>query len=104
ALATSSCTAALHLMCLAAGLGPGDEVVVPSMTFVATVNCVTYTGARPVFADIEALDEPWTSARTVEQAITPRTKAIMYMAYGGHPARSAEVRDLARDRGLMLLE
>ena len=104
ALATSSCTAALHLMCLAAGLGPGDEVVVPAMTFVATVNCVTYTGARPVFADIEALDEPWTSARTIEEAITPRTKAIMYMAYGGHPARSAEVRELARDRGLMLLE
>ena len=104
ALATSSCTAALHLMCLAAGLGPGDEVVVPAMTFVATVNCVTYTGARPVFADIESIDEPWMSARTIEAAITPRTKAIMYMAYGGHPARSREVQELAPRRGLLLLE
>jgi dTDP-4-amino-4,6-dideoxygalactose transaminase len=104
ALATSSCTAALHLMCLAVGLGPGDEVVVPAMTFVATVNSVTYTGARPVFADIESLEEPWMSARTIEAAITPRTRAIMYMAYGGHPARSEEVRALAEERGLMLLE
>jgi dTDP-4-amino-4,6-dideoxygalactose transaminase len=52
AVAVSSGTAALHLICLAAGLGPGDEVIVPSLTFVATVNAVAYTGARPVFADI----------------------------------------------------
>ena len=63
AIAVSSGTAALHLMCLASGLGPGDEVVVPSMTFVATVNAVRYTGATPVFADIAAPLEPWLSVR-----------------------------------------
>ena len=59
AVAVSSGTAALHLICLGAGLGPGDEVIVPSMTFVATVNAVAYTGARPVFADIVSPLEPW---------------------------------------------
>ena len=70
---------------LGAGLGPGDEVVVPSLTFVASVNAVAYTGATPVFADIAALERPWLSGGAVEAAITPRTKAIMAVAYGGHP-------------------
>src|SRR3954464_3042309 len=62
AVAVSSGTAALHLMTLGAGVGPGDEVIVPSMTFVATVNAVAYTGARPVFANIRSLEAPWLSA------------------------------------------
>src|ERR671923_473069 len=77
ALAVTNGTAALHLICLATGLGPGDEVVVPSMTFVATINAVAYTGATPVFADIAGPTEPWLAAEAVEAAITPRTKAIM---------------------------
>jgi dTDP-4-amino-4,6-dideoxygalactose transaminase len=85
ALAVANGTAALHLMCLAAALGPGDEVVVPSLTFVATVNAIAYTGATPVFADIAALDRPWPAASAVQAAITPRTKAVMTTAYGGHP-------------------
>jgi dTDP-4-amino-4,6-dideoxygalactose transaminase len=104
ALAVANGTAALHLICAAAGLGPGDDVVVPSLTFVATVNSIAYTGARPVFADIEGPIEPWISARTVERAITPRTKAIMTMAYGGHPGDIEQLSALAADRGLVLLE
>ena len=104
ALAVANGTAALHLICLAAGLGPGDEVVVPSLTFVASVNAVAYTGARPVFADIAGITEPWLSAAAVEEAITPRTKAIMAMAYGGHPGELPALAALAERHGLILLE
>lgn len=104
AIAVSSGTAALHLMCLASGLGPGDEVVVPSMTFVATVNAVRYTGATPVFADIAELEEPWLSAQSCERAMSPRTRAILYVPYGGHPGELEEVAALARRRGVVLLQ
>jgi dTDP-4-amino-4,6-dideoxygalactose transaminase len=104
ALAVANGTAALHLICLAAGLGPGDEVIVPSLTFVASVNAIAYTGATPVFADIASLEEPWTPAAAVEAAITPRTKAIMAVAYGGHPGEIAALRALAGTHGLTLLE
>jgi len=104
ALAVANGTAALHLICAAAGLGPEDEVVVPSLTFVATVNAIAYTGARPVFADVAGPTEPWLSAGSAEAAITPRTKAIMTMAYGGHPGQIEELRALAGARGLALLE
>lgn len=104
ALAVANGTAALHLLCLAAGLGPGDEVVVPSLTFVASVNAIAYTGATPVFADIAALDRPWTPAAAVEAALTPRTRAIMAVAYGGNPGEIEALRELAAARGLLLLE
>jgi dTDP-4-amino-4,6-dideoxygalactose transaminase len=104
AVAVSSGTAALHLACLAVGLGAGDEVVVPSMTFVATVNAVAYTGAAPVFADIASLTEPWLSARSCESVIGPRTKAIMTTDYGGHPGELEALRALADRHGLLLLE
>jgi dTDP-4-amino-4,6-dideoxygalactose transaminase len=104
ALAAANGTAALHLICAAAGLGPGDEVVVPSMTFVATVNAIAYTGATPVFADVASLTEPWLDPASVEDAITDHTAAIMTMAYGGHPGQIAAIAQLARERGLILLE
>src|SRR5215217_3436873 len=104
ALAVANCTAGLHLMNLAAGLGPGDEVIVPSLTFVATVNAVAYTGATPVFAEIAGLDAPWLSAEAAERAITPRTKAIASMTYAGHPGETEALAALARERGLLLLE
>jgi dTDP-4-amino-4,6-dideoxygalactose transaminase len=104
ALAVANGTAALHLICAGADLGLGDEVVVPSMTFVATVNAVAYTNATPVFADIAGLSEPWLSPATVEAALSERTKAIMAMPYGGHPGRTEELAALARERGLVLLE
>ena len=104
AVAVSSGTAALHLMCLAVELGPGDEVIVPSMTFVATANAVAYTGARPVFADIVSVTEPWLSVEAARAAITDRTRAIMAMSYGGHPGQIAELQQLCDERGLILLE
>jgi dTDP-4-amino-4,6-dideoxygalactose transaminase len=104
AIAVTNCTAALHLICLAAGVGPGDEVIVPSLSFVATANAVRYTGATPVFADIAGLERPWLSAAAAEAAITGRTKAIMNMTYGGHPGESSDLATLAADRGLALLE
>lgn len=104
AIAVTNGTAALHLICLGAGLGPGDEVIVPSLTFVATANAIRYTGASPVFADIAGLERPWLSADAVAMAIGPKTRAIMNMTYGGHPGDSAALAELAADRGLMLLE
>jgi dTDP-4-amino-4,6-dideoxygalactose transaminase len=104
AVAVANGTAALHLICLAAGLGAGDEVVVPSLTFVASVNAIAYTGAKPVFADIAGLVEPWPGVLAVEAAITSRTRAIMTMSYGGHPGEIAGLRELAAERGLTLLE
>jgi dTDP-4-amino-4,6-dideoxygalactose transaminase len=104
ALAVTNGTAALHLICVAAGLGPGDEVVVPSMTFVATVNAIAYTGATPVFADVVSLTEPWLDPAAVEAVLTDRTTAVMTMAYGGHPGRTAGLAQLAREHGLILLE
>jgi dTDP-4-amino-4,6-dideoxygalactose transaminase len=104
ALAVTNGTAALHLICAAAGIGPGDEVVVPSMTFVATVNAVAYTGATPVFADIVSVTEPWLHPDAVAAVVGERTRAIMAMAYGGHPGCTPAIYEMARERGLSLLE
>ena len=104
ALAVTNGTAALHLICVGAGLGPGDEVVVPSMTFVATVNAIAYTGATPVFADVVSLTEPWLDPAAVEAVLSDRTTAIMTMAYGGHPGRTTALAQLAREHGLVVLE
>jgi dTDP-4-amino-4,6-dideoxygalactose transaminase len=103
-LAVSSCTAGLHLAMAGLGLGPGDEAVVPSITFVASANAVAYTGARPVFADIAAVDRPWLSAASADAAITTETKAIIAVSYGGHPGDIDALRELADDRGLVLIE
>jgi dTDP-4-amino-4,6-dideoxygalactose transaminase len=103
-LAVSSCTAGLHLAGLGVGLGPGDEAVVPSITFVASANAVLYTGARPVFADVAGVDRPWLSVETAERALTDRTKAIVAVSYGGHPGEIEEVRRLAEHRGVALIE
>jgi dTDP-4-amino-4,6-dideoxygalactose transaminase len=104
AVAVANCTAALHLIALAAGLGPGDEVVVPSLTFVATPNSVAYTGATPVFADVVSPTEPWLDPDSVAARITSRTRAIYCMQYGGHPGETLALRALAQRHGLRLLE
>lgn len=104
AFAVANGTAALHLLCAASELGPGDEVIVPSLTFVATVNAIRYVGATPVFADVAGLLEPWLSAAAAQAAITPRTRAIMHMTYGGHPGEVLALRELADRHGLLLLE
>jgi len=104
AVAVTNGTAALHLICLAAGIGPGDEVIVPSLTFVATVNAVRYVGATPVFADVNGVDRPWLAPAAVSGRISDQTAAIINMAYGGYPGDTAALAELAADRGLVLLE
>jgi dTDP-4-amino-4,6-dideoxygalactose transaminase len=104
AIAVANCTAALHLIALAAGLGPGDEVIMPSLTFVATANSVAYTGATPIFADLVSPTEPWLDPGSVERRITSRTRAVCCMQYGGHPGESLALRGLAERHGLLLLE
>jgi dTDP-4-amino-4,6-dideoxygalactose transaminase len=104
AVAVTNCTAALHLMAMAAGLAPGDEVIMPSLTFVATANAVAYTGATPVFAVLARLAEPSMDPVSVRARITPRTKAIMSMPYGGHPGETLALAELAEEHGLLLLE
>lgn len=104
AVAVTNCTAALHLACLAVGLGPGDEAIVPSLSFVATANAVRYTGAAPVFADIESLTDLNISPAAIEEKITPRTKAIVVMHYGGYPCNMPAILQLARRHGLRVIE
>ena len=81
AIAVANCTAALHIACMALDLGPGDEVIVPSMSFVATANAVRYTGATPVFADIIGLEDLTIDPEAVAEKITGRTRAMIVMHY-----------------------
>lgn len=104
ALAVSNATVALHLACLALGIGPGDEVIVPSLTFVASANAVLYTGARVVFADILGDEELSISPVEVEKLITSRTKAILPVHYGGYPCRMDDLVEIARRHGLAIIE
>ena len=102
AVAVSSGTAALHAAAHAAGLGPGDEVVVPALTFAATANAVCYMGARPVFADVRR-DTLNLDAENARAAVTPRTRAIFSVDYTGQPVDYDGLRDLATQRGLLLV-
>ena len=104
AVAVDSCTAALHLALEALGIGPGDEVLAPSLTFVATINAIHYTGAEPVLVDIESLDNPLMSLDKAAARVTPRTRAVMLMHYAGHLACRDAWRDFADRRGLLLIE
>lgn len=102
-IAVNSGTSALHLAFLAAGIGPGDEVIVPSFSFAATANAVSLTGATPVFVDIE-LDHFALSPEAVEAAITPRTRGIMPVHLYGHPADMVALSALAERHRLMVFE
>jgi dTDP-4-amino-4,6-dideoxygalactose transaminase len=104
AIAVSSCTAALHLAYLAAGVVPGDEVIVPSMTMVATAAAVIYAGGTPVFADIVGVDQPVIDPDHVEQLITPRTKAVVPMHFGGYAAAVDRLSELCAEHGLPMIE
>jgi dTDP-4-amino-4,6-dideoxygalactose transaminase len=102
-VAVSSGTAALHAACLAAGIGPGDEVIVSPMTFAASANCVLYCGGTPVFADID----PYTwslSPFQVEKHITSQTKAVITVDYMGQASALHELRHICRDHQLWLIE
>jgi dTDP-4-amino-4,6-dideoxygalactose transaminase len=104
AVAVTSCTAGLHLILEAFGIGRGDEVLVPSLTFVATVNSVLYAGARPVLVDIRSLDEPIISLADAARKTTARTKAVVLMHYAGYLPEAEEWRLFARTQGLLLIE
>ncbi len=101
-VAVSNGTAALHAAVHAAGIGPGDEVIVPAMTFAASANCVLYEGGTPVFADVlpgSLLLDP----AQVEAKLTPRTKAVMAVDYAGQPCDYDALRALADRRGVVLI-
>lgn len=104
AVAVSSCTAALHLAYLAAGVGPGDEVIVPAMTFAATASAVVYCGATPVFADLLGPHDLSLDPEDVEGRITPATKAVAVVHFAGYPAPVHELRALCDAHGLALIE
>lgn len=102
-IAVNSGTSALHLSMLAAGIGPGDEVIVPSFSFAATANCVAITGATPVFADIEP-EYFSLNPDSAEAAITPRTKAILPVHLYGHPANMVRFSELALKHSIQVFE
>ncbi|MDH3691162.1 MAG: DegT/DnrJ/EryC1/StrS aminotransferase family protein, partial [Gammaproteobacteria bacterium] len=96
-------TAALHLALAALGVGPGDEVIVPTLTYVATANAVTYCGATPVFVDSEP--DAWNmDVGLIESLITDRTRGIIVVHLFGHPADMDPVNALAREKGLFVIE
>jgi dTDP-4-amino-4,6-dideoxygalactose transaminase len=104
ALAVANGTAALHLALLAAGCGPGDEVILPSLNFVAAANAIAHTGATPVFCDISGPDDLNLDPADLEAAIGPRTKAVLVLHYGGFPCDMQAVRELSEQRGLIVIE
>ena len=104
AVMVSSCTAALHLAFVALDLGPGDEVIVPSLTFVATASAAAHTGATPRFADIESLARPVIDPEHVRALIGPRTRAICVVHYAGYACDMDALSDLAHRHGLALVE
>jgi len=104
ALAISNATQALHLACLALDIGPGDEVLVPSLTFVATTNAVLYCGARVRFVDITGADDLNISPDEIERQITPQCKAIIVVHYGGYPCQMSRILELAARFKLAVIE
>jgi dTDP-4-amino-4,6-dideoxygalactose transaminase len=103
AVATSSCTTALHLALVVAGIGPGDDVVVPSLSFIATANAVTYLGARPVFCDVDPATGNVT-AETLHAALTLDTRAVIVVDQGGVPLDLDPIRDLCNRHEITVIE
>lgn len=104
AFGVANCTSALHIACQVLGMGHGDEVIVPSLTFVATANTALYTGATPVFADITSLDNFNISPEDILQKITGKTKAITVVHYGGYPCDMDAIMEIARNHNLKVIE
>ncbi|MFZ5862546.1 MAG: DegT/DnrJ/EryC1/StrS family aminotransferase [Nitrospirota bacterium] len=104
AVAVSSGTAALHLSLLALGVGPGDEVIVPSLTFVACANAIRYVGATPVFADVNSETDLNVSPSDVAAKITARTRAVMVVHYAGYACDMDRLVALSKQRGIALVE
>ncbi|WP_328603277.1 DegT/DnrJ/EryC1/StrS family aminotransferase [Amycolatopsis sp. NBC_00345] len=104
AVAVSSGTAALHLAVLELGLRPGDEVIVPTLSFVASAATVALHGGVPVFADVISESEPTISPAEVERLLGPRTRAVVVMHYAGYPARTREIIAIAHRHGATVIE
>ena len=103
AVATSSCTTALHLSLIVAGVGPGDDVVVPSFSFIATTNAVRYVGANPVFAEVDPVTGNVTG-HTVAEALTPRTRAVIAVDQGGVPVDIDDIRSFTDQLNIVVIE
>lgn len=104
AIALANCTAALHMALILSDIGEGDEVICPSLTFVATANAIRYVGAIPVFADIQGAHDLTINPADIERKLTPRTKAIMVMHYGGFPCDMTRIMALANSHRLKVIE
>ena len=103
AVATTSCTTALHLALIVAGVGPGDDVVVPSFSFIATTNAVRYVGANPVFADVDPVTGNVTG-QTVSEALTPQTRAVIAVDQGGVPVDIDDIRSFTDQLNIVVIE
>lgn len=103
AIGLSSCTAALHLAMDAVGVGPGDDVLLPAMTFASTASAVVHHGARPIFVDIDAADHT-IDPMALERLCTPATKAVIAVDFAGQPARMVPILEFARARNLAVVE
>ena len=103
AVSFNSGTSALHAVMLACDIGKGDEVIVPSFTFIATANSAVFTGAKPVFADVEK-ETYGLDPEDVKKKISSKTKAIMPIHYGGRPCKVRELREIAKEYNLLLIE
>ena len=102
-VAVSSCTTALHLCMVTLGVGAGDDVVVPSLSFIATANAARYVGARPLFADVDTVTQNVTS-ETIERVLTPATRAVIVVHQGGMPADLDDIQAFCRSRGVAVVE
>jgi dTDP-4-amino-4,6-dideoxygalactose transaminase len=104
AVALSNCTVSLHLALKLAGVQAGDEVICPSLTFVATVNSIRYVEANPVFADVTSYENPTIDPEDIRRKITSKTKAIMVMHYGGFACDMDKIMQIARENNLKVIE
>jgi len=104
AIAVTNGTAALHLACLAMGLGPGDEVIVPSLTFVATANAIRYTGATPIFAEIRNQEDLNIDPNSINNLISNRTRAVIVVHYGGYACDMPTIIKIAEEHNIVVIE
>lgn len=104
AVSTSNCTDALHLCCLVSDIGPGDEVICPSLTFAASANCIRYAGATPVFCDIVGPEHINIDPKEIEKKITDKTKAILVVHMAGFPCKMDEIMAIAKKHNLKVIE
>ncbi len=104
AITLSNCTCALHLACVVLGIKEGDEVICPSLTFAASVNCIRYVNANPVFCDIKSHEHINIDADEIEKRITPKTKAIIVVHMAGFPAEMDRIMEIAKKHNLSVIE